>query len=246
MNDELILSKFEDLRKDSSRVIFGYTYYKKDEAPAYIAAHNMRMEAVQLHEGKVLYTRAAPILNAGRGRSNIRFCDKDLVFITSGQRSNILLKQDCLKEGEEAAPASHLGTEEVTCESRLDIIKRVVNLLTSRPFPGLDMRLPDFYRMTKNPERLRLNINKDLLDNLGLDNSASQDKIKEKFLENIGTISYRTDKGYVIPVSWINAGGMLSIDARDLGKCKPKITYIRTIEFFRQYVKNNNWEIECL
>lgn len=246
MNEELILSKFEDLRKDSPRVIFGYTYYHRDKDVNYIAAQNMRLEAVQLKDGKVLYTKAAPILHSGRGLNSVRFCDKGLVFITTGPRTNIVLKEEYLKDDEEAAPATHLGTEEVTCESNIEIIYKVVNLLTSKPFSGLSMRLPDFFRMTKNPSRMRLNINKDLLDHLGLDNTAGSTVIKQKFLDNLDTIAGRTDKGYVVPMEWINAGGMLTVDGRDLGKGKPKITYIRTPEFFSQYVKTHNWEIECL
>ena len=246
MTDDMILSKFESLRKDSPRVILGYTYYCREKELGYIAAHNMRMEIVQLNDGKVLYTRAAPILHVGRGVTSVKFCDHGLVFVTSGQRTNIVLKEEFLKEGEEAAPATHLGSEEVTCDSSIDTLKKVIYLLSSKPFTGLSMRLPDFYRMTKNPSRMRLNINKELLDHLGLDNSAGSDVIKQKFLENIDSIAGKTDKGYVIPMEWINAGGMLTVDGRDLGSGKPRITYIRTLDFFRQYVKTHNWEITCL
>ena len=244
MNDELLLSKFEALRKDSPRVVFGYTYYQRQIEDQYIALHNMRLEIVQVNEGKVLYTRAAPVLNVHRGVSSVVFCDRNVVFITSGPRSNILLKAEYLKENEEATQAAHFGTEEVTCDSSTQTIATVVHMLTGKPFPGLSMRLPDFYRMTKNPERIRLNINKELLENLGLENCTDQEVIKQKFLENINTIAGRTEKGYVIPLAWCYSGGMLAVDKRDLGRTTPKITYIRTIDFLRQYVRSHAWEVQ--
>lgn len=246
MTDEEVLDKFEDLRKTGSVVVYGYRYFKS-KIENYISISNLRLEIIQVNKGRVLYTLAAPILQVSHNKNKILFTDNKLVVVTDGPRANIVLREQYLKDGEEASPVQHFGTTELTVDSDIKLLKYVVEeVYRQGHIAGIGIRLPMFYRCTKNPERLRLNFNETLLENLGLETNCGSAKLKEAFLRNIDTLASKTEKGYVIDFSWVNAGGMVVALATAIGSKRPIETDIRLPAFFNNSVKANGWEIELI
>ena len=240
------LQKFESIRSGPDRVIFGYRYINGKLAEDYVALTNLRLEVVQISDRRVMYNLAAPVLEVRHGKSFIEFHDRDLVIPTEGSRSNILLRSKYLKQGESATPAPKCFYEEVTADSDEKLITRVLDICGKPAFPGIDMRMPQFYRCTKNPSRLRLNYLPELLDALGLESGCSAEELKEAFLGSLQAVARPTNDGWVVPFEWVYAGGMVVTTSLDLGSRIPRLVYVRSNQFFNNYVKAKNWVIECL
>lgn len=240
------LQKFESIRNGPSRVIFGYRYITGKLAEDYVSLTNLRLEIVQISAGRVMYNLAAPVLEVHHGKSFIEFDDSNLVVPTEGSRSNIVLRSRYLKQGEVATPAPRCFYEEVTTDSEEKLITRVLELCSKPAFPGIDMRVPQFYRCTKNPSRLRLNYVPDLLEALGLESGCSAEDLKEAFLGSLQSVARPTDEGWVVPFEWVYAGGMVVTTSLDLGSRIPRLVYVRSNQFFQNYVQAKNWNIKCI
>ena len=238
------LEKLKTIKQAQPQVIFGYRYCHT-KLDNYVSLTNLRFEALQISPDKLLYTMAAPVLEISHGKSFIRFHDKDLVIPTEGDRAGILLRSCYLKEGEAASPAPGCATVEVNEDSAERYIERAVDIFTRPAYPGIDMRLPPFFRCTKNPERLRLNYVPGLLNALGINTKVTAAALKKAFIDNLDSIAATTDGGWVVPFDWVYAGGMVVAAAENLGKKGPKIFYTRSLSFFKNFIKANGWEIEC-
>ena len=238
------LQKLQSIKKSQPQVIFGYRYFHSKIAN-YVSLTNLRLEILQVNEGKVLYTLAAPVLEIRHGKSYVDFHDKGLVLPTEGDRAGILLRACYLKEGEPATLAPACLTVEVNEDTDSKYLQRAVELYGKPAYPGTDMRLPQFFRCTKNPYRLRLNFEPALLSALGLEAGVSAQVLKKTFRENIETVAVPTDGGWVVPFDWVYAGGMVVASAENLGKKMPKIYYTRSVTFFNNFIKANNWNITC-
>lgn len=244
MEIENLLQKLNSIQKAPPAVIFGYRYYHS-KLDGYVALTNLRLEILQINNGSVLYTLAAPVLEIRHGKSFIEFHDKDLVLPLEGPRTGILLRHCYLNENEAASPAPNCESVEITADSDFKHLQRVIDMYERPAYPGIDMRLPPFFRCTKNPSRLRLNYVPELLEALGLPSGASADTLKEAFMQNIHSVAYPTSEGWVVPFDWVYAGGMVVCPAADLGKAKPKIQYIRSVDFFRNFIRAKSWGIIC-
>lgn len=243
MTLEETMEKFVSISNSPSRVIFGYRYFKS-KFQGYVGLSNMRLEMVQIKDRKVKHTMAVPVLEVRYGKCYVVFCDNNVMNVLTGPRANILLRSRFLKSDEVASPASHCGTQEVTLDSDLSLIERCVMFATTPSYPGLDMRVPQLFRCTKHPDRLKLVTSPELLQTIGLPAGSSIEDIKKAFVENISSIASPTDEGWVVPFQWVYAGGMIVADSSTLGKVKPAILYSRTPEFVENWARAHRWEIQ--
>ena len=239
------LQKLESIRRGPPRVIFGYRYCSSKLAD-YVSLTNLRLEIVQVNNGQVQYTMAAPVLEVRHGKNFVEFHDRELVIPVDGPRANILLRSRYLKTGETASPAPMCFTAEVTSDSDERILSRVCDICSKPAFPGIDMRMPVFYRCTKNPSRLRLNYVPELLQALGLEAGTAQEDLKSTFLSSLHSIAIPTDEGWVVPFEWVYAGGMVVTAIADLGKRCPKVLHVRSPQFFNNYVNAKGWLLKCI
>ena len=242
-----ILEKFASLKEGPDKVVFGYRYVRQ-KIENYISITNLRLEILQIKEGKVMLTSAVPVLDISHNKGTVAFCDKDVCFITSGPRTNIIARTKYLKEGEEATPVSFCYAEELTEDSQFDYLKRAVMFNSAEVYPGIDMREPEMFRCSKNPERFRLNFNTQLADLLGVSDTEFKNAnlLKEKFLQKIDTLACKTQEGYVVPFDWIYAGGMVIADASFMGKLKPSAFFIRSNTFLSHWVVAKGWNITVI
>lgn len=243
--NELLIAKFKDIQASTPRVIFGYRYVvNKKLSEAYVPITNLRLEVLQVGGGKVKHTLAVPLLDVRFGKSNIIFADKKVVYVSDGPRANIIIRSWFAKDDEQVTVVPHCGTVTVTEDSKPELLERVCRLWKAPAYPGLDMRVPDMYRCTKNPDRLRLNVTRDLRSALGLKTGVAPEDLKELFMANIESLTVQTDKGYVIPMEWVYAGGMIVADGSTVAKQFPAVCYIRSTEFFKNWCTAHKWDIE--
>lgn len=244
MPDEMLFRKLDTAREAVPRVVFGYRYLGR-RFDGMISITNVRLEIVQAGNGKVTHTLAAPVLSVQRGRIGIRFCDSNLMQVTTGGRAGILIRSEDLRSDEQAHEPGHFGTEEVTENSDEKVLHTVYDFLTGAAYPGYDMRVPALFRVSKNPERLRLNITSELLSALELPAGTNSKVIEKTFLERLDAVAARTQEGgYIFPFEWIHAGGMVCADAKQMGHAKPAVLFTRSGSFFSNWCKANNWQIE--
>lgn len=241
---EMLLQKLKIARESSSRVVFCYKYVWS-RIDDYVSLTNLRLEAIQVRDGKVFHTQAAPVLDVNHGKPRVAFADSGIVQVTSGPRSNIVLRERLLHANETAAPVPFCGTREITESSDEKELQVVYDFLTSAAFPGVDMRMPQLFRITKNPERLRLNITPGLLQALDLDPGTPSKEIQDAFMNRLPSISAQTSEGYVLPFDWVYAGGMIAASITGIGKHKPKVLYTRGMDFFRNWCAAKQWSITC-
>lgn len=247
MQESQVLEKFNCIRTGQDRVVFGYRYVRQ-KIENYISLSNLRLEALQVKDGKVMLTSAAPVLDISHSKGTVAFCDKDVCFITSGPRTNIVIRTKYLKEGEEASPVSSCFSVELTEDSPIEQLRRAVMFGTADAYPGIDMREPEMFRCSKNPERFRLNFNAQLSELLNISETEFKDadKLKQRFLQNIDNLSCKTAEGYVVPFEWIYAGGMVIADAHNMGKLKPNVFFTRSNDFFKNWAAAKGWSITTL
>lgn len=241
------LEKFANLKEGPDKVVFGYRYVRQ-KIENYISITNLRLEILQVKGGRVMLSSAVPVLDISHNKGTVAFCDKDVCFITSGPRTNIIARTKYLKEGEEATPVSFCYAEELTEDSQLDYLKRAVMFHSADAYPGIDMREPEMFRCSKNPERFRLNFNTQLAELLGSSENEFKNAtvFKEKFIKNIDSLACKTKEGYVVPFDWIYAGGMVIADASFMGKLKPSTFFIRSNTFLEHWAMAKGWNITIL
>ena len=243
MNPE-VLEKFISIKDGPCQTLFGWRYFNH-KLEDYVAISNLRLEMVQKLPDKILYTLAAPVMEVSHGKAEIRYYDKDLVFVTKGRKANIIMRSCYLKDSDEAVPAPSCGTVEVTEDSDERYIERVTDLFSNPAFPGLDMRVPDYFRCSKDPSRLRLNFSASLRQALGLPSNVTAEELKEAFMENLQNVASATSEGWVVPFEWVYAGGMVVVPAVNMGKRRPKLVYVRSNQFVENFIKANQWKIRC-
>lgn len=242
-----ILEKFNSLKEGPEKVIFGYRYIRQ-KVEDFVSISNLRLEILQVKDGKVMLSSAVPVLDINYGKGSIAFCDKDVCFITSGPKANIILRNKHLKPDEEASPVSYCYNMLLNENSQISYLKKAVTMANAPAYPGLDMREPEVYRCSKNPERFRLNWTKGLSEALGIGNNKVKDNetLKKLFLEKLDSLAIKTEEGYVVPFNWIYAGGMIIADAKNMGKYQPSVYYKRSVDFLRNWAAARNWSITTL
>ena len=243
MNDCELISKLESLKQSPSRIVFGYRYYK-NKLDNYIGISNLRLEITAVNKGKITYTLAAPLLQVSHGKNKVLFVDHGAVYVLDGPKANIILREEYAPEDCTVSTVAHMGTTEVTPDTDLKLLETVINRLTSPAYPGLDMRLPRFYRCTKNPNRLRLNDTAELLSALGVEVSDGAEVIQQAFQNNLDAVAGKTSQGYVFPFEYVNAGGMIVAEANNMGNKRPTELYVRSVPWFKNYASASGWEIQ--
>lgn len=240
-----VLEKFESLKQQEGVAIFGYRYYHSKLAD-YVSLANLRLELLQIGKGKVLYTLAAPVMEVSRGSCSIKYDDCDLVVPQNSDRAGIVIRNRYLRDGEDAAPVANCGTWELTEDSDERLLYRAADMAGKPAYPGTDMREPPYYRCSKNPSRIRLNYNADLLAALGLAPTVRAQELKEAFLNKLSQVASPTDEGWVVPFNWVYAGGMVVVPANDMGKKCPKVLYRRSTDFVRNFAAAKGWNLTCV
>lgn len=246
MTVEQAMEKLKSMQQSPNKVVFGYRYIRH-KIEDFISISNLRLEVLQIKDGNIKFTSAAPVLDIAHSKGSVAFCDKGVCFITEGARANIILRTKYLKENEEAAPVSFCYSKDIDENSSIEEIKKAAMFNSAAAYPGLDMREPDLYRCSKNPDRFRLNLNQGLVDALGVSKGIKDEAhLKQLFMQNLDALAIKTEEGYVVPFNWIYAGGMVIADAKHMGKLKPSVFYTRTNEFFKNWVTARGWNIDTL
>ena len=240
-----VLEKFKSLKEQQGTVLFGYRYYHSKLA-SYVSLTNLRLEILQVGKDKVQYTLAAPVLEVSKGSCSIKYDDSDLVIPTDSDRAGIVIRNCYLNEGEDAAPVPNCGSWEIDEDSDERYLTRVVDMFSKPAYPGIDMREPPYFRCSKNPGRIRLNYNSDLLAALGLPATVNSQVLKKTFMDKLQQVASPTDEGWVVPFAWVYAGGMVVVPANDLGKKCPKVIYRRSSDFLRNFTMAKGWKIKCI
>lgn len=239
-----LYDKLNVARESPPRIIFGYRYYWS-VMDDFISLNNIRLEIYQLGNGRVLHTLAVPYLASNHGKSEVVFSDHGMVQITTGNRGSIVTKDIRLKPDEDANPVAHCGTTEIDENASEKELGAFYAVAVGAALPGLDMRMPDVFRLSKYPERLKFNVCSSLLQSLNLPAGTSLQKLQEEAREHIKELSVATSCGYALPFDWIHAGGMCAVSKVGIGK-KVKLWHTRSADFFRNWCCAKGWDVECV
>ena len=239
-----ILEKIESA-KTKDCVLFGWKYRNSKLEKKYVSLTNIRFEAVQIHNGKMLFTQAAPIIRLVRGKSSVVYYDKDVLTITEGKRAGINVLSSTLLDGEVAHEASALGTVEITSDTDSRILTKVAEMLEAGGYPGIDMREPEYFRCTKRPEKLKLNFSSNLMEIINAKPGASAQEMRESFLASLPTLGMPTTSGWVIPYDYVFSGGMVIADGTAVIKSN-NFLQERSYTYFLSYINTRGWNIQTI
>lgn len=239
-----ILEKI-DSAKTRDCVLFGWKYKNSKLEKKYVSLTNIRFEALQIHNGKILFTQAAPVIRLVRGRSSVVYYDKDVLTITEGKRAGINVLSSTLLDGEVAHEASSLGTVEITADTEERVLTKVADMLAAGGYPGIDMREPEYFRCTKHPEKLKLNFSSDLMQAVKAKPGSTAQELRECFLAALPTVGLPTTSGWVIPYDYVFSGGMVIADGIAVLKNNAFLQE-RPYSYFLSYVNTHGWNLTTI
>lgn len=240
-----ILEKIESAKASKDCVLFAWRYKNSKLEKKYVSLTNIRFEAIQIHNGKMLFTQAAPVIRLVRGKSSVVYYDKDVFTITEGKRAGINVLSSTLLEGEVAHEASSLGTIEVTADTDARVLSKIADMLSVGGYPGIDMREPEYFRCTKRPEKLKLNFSSDLMQAIKAKPGSTTQELKESFLAALPTIGLPTTSGWVVPYDYVFSGGMVIADGTVVIKSNAFLQE-RPYAYFLGYVNTHGWNIQTI
>lgn len=240
------IEKINNAKQMQDRVLFAWRFKDRKLEGKYVSLTNLRLEVLQIHNGRMLYTQAAPILKCVRGSNEVCYYDNNVMIITAGKRAGITVLAETLKDGEEAHLASMLGTVEITNDTDTNYINKAYTMLVDGGYPGRDMRVPQLFRCTKQPKSLKVNYTTDLLKLIKAPAGATSDQLENCFVNSINKIGTATSSGFVIPFEYVYAGGMVVADGTGVTKNGTSYMQERSYDFFQQYVKFHDWKIQLI
>ena len=229
---------------EEPQVLFRWRYLGNKIAGQFISITNLRLETVQIEKGKVLLSQSAPVVIMHQGKPLVIMKSDNITHITTGLRGGIVISGCSLREGEEGHVPKMSGSRYLNEESSVDDINIAYDMCSEEPYPGIDMRMPELFRCSANYSKFKPAMSPELYDVLGLYNPTT-DVVQRAFIEDISKFSIKTAVGYIVPYSYVHAGGMIVVDGSNITRTG-SVVYKRSLDFFKTYIRNKKWEIETV
>ena len=109
-------TKLTRLQTNADLALYKWTAGKFRMAGEFVLLSNLRLNTLACDGGRVTLSVAAPVLYMDRGRTVIRFLDRDVLTVTEGPRKGINVLGRFLQEDENAVPATYCMHKEIRNE----------------------------------------------------------------------------------------------------------------------------------
>lgn len=236
--------KLERLRAETSLVLYKWTCGKTRVADGYILLSDLRLNVLVGDRGRVIYSVAAPVLYMDRGLPVISFRDHDVLTVTDGARKGINILGQFLRDDEHAVPAKFCTTREILDEHQPAwLVDKVLSLGCSPVYPVGRIIMPELFRISRQPETLRLVFSKHLIHAIGGKEGDTIDVLRRKFIENKEAIGTRTDSGYVIAYDHVASGGCCVAASKGITLRSGSVVHMMPLGAFRVELRQRKWII---
>ena len=244
MEKEEKLNKLRQIEENC--MLFRWKYMGNKVSNQFISISNLRLETLQFKDGSIMLNQSVPVVIMSKGRPSVVMHSSNVTHITTGSRGGIVITGCNLRDDEEGHIPKATGDFLITKDTPDDILDVALDIAQRDYVPGIDMRMPELFRCSANHNKLKPALSKELLQLLNLDfDDVTIEELQEAFARKIGEFSIQTSIGYIIPYSYIHAGGMIVVDGRCLTKAG-SVVYKRSLDFFNRYCENHKWEIKQL
>lgn len=206
-----MLDKIERLARADDFVIYRWITHGKRIENQYYRLADVRLQGIRYGAGKVSLFEAAAIPIASGPPNRLLLRSSGIFSILDGDHAGLLSTE--VPEGASFAVAQHTGVEEITQSSPRHKLELVRTLVTSPYLPVCTIVLPNMYRLTRNPARLRLHVTQDLLDAWSLPQGCSSADIDRAFQQYLDTCASNTGSGYIVPADMVHSGGTIVCDS---------------------------------
>ncbi len=213
-------------------------------AGTFIPLSELRLNVLTCTDGKIVYSSAAPILYIDKGRPVVQFRDSDLLTIIAGPRKGINIISPLLQEKEQAISTRHYGAVEVVDDNVPDWLEnKILHMGTSATYPVTQVKLPELFRISRNPEALKPIFSTAMLRNIGGTKEDSAEQLLTKFHANIDLFGHYTDEGIVISNDYVITGGCCVLSGIGIDPQQGSAVHYMTLKDFKATRKSKHWKI---
>lgn len=241
-----LYDKLQRLKRMQDLALFKWVCGSKRVAHNFILLSDLRLNTLTCHDGRVVFSSAAPILFMERNRPVIQFRDSDVMTVLNGPRKGINILSRFLQPGEEAAACRYCEWREVVdssyCPKWLE--EKIMSIGNSPTYPVSKIIMPELFRISKKPETLKPIFTSSFIDEIGGSRSDSMQQLLQKFYENLELFGYHTDEGYVISNDYIATGGCCVAASKGINARTGSSVHMMTIRAFTADIGRRHWSIQ--
>jgi hypothetical protein len=237
-------TKLTRLQTNADLALYKWTAGKFRMAGEFVLLSNLRLNTLACDGGRVTLSVAAPVLYMDRGRTVIRFLDRDVLTVTEGPRKGINVLGRFLQEDENAVPATYCMHKEIRNEKLPKwIVDKVMSMGCSPVYPVSRIITPELFRISKHPETLKPVFNTAMLKAIGGTRDDSVATLMRKFQANLDMFGAQTDNGFVIANDYIATGGCCVAAARGLSLRSGSLVHMMPLSLYRQELLERHWTV---
>lgn len=237
-------TKLSRLRTKEDLVLYKWTCGHGRVADMFIPLSNLRLNVLTCNGGRVYYSIAAPILYLDKGRSVIRFLDKDVLTVVSGDRLGVNILSRFLHEGEEAVPAQYCTSREIDGDKHPKWLEqKIMSMGCSPVYPVSGLIMPELFRMSRSLDGIKPLFTSTMLAAIGASRTDSVERLIELFRDHFELFGVSTPSGYVIPNEFVSAGGLCVAASRGVGMKSGSVVHSIPLTLFRQAMESRKWNI---
>lgn len=238
--------KLETLMNQPGLTLYRWIPGRSRMANEFIPLSEMRLVSVSCaRRGELWYSMAAPVLYLDKGFPKVMMADSDVYTILEGKRPGVNVFSRLLRKGEKAKQTTRCCSGMVT--DRDVGPKHVQNMVMSLdervPTPVCRIVVPDMFRISKDPVRLKPRITQELLTVIGSRPSDSPDEVRRKFLQALPLLGADTGDGWVVPADYVVAGGCVVVGSRGISARAGSVVHAVATDLFRMDVLQRSWSV---
>ena len=237
-------TKISRLRTKEDLVLYKWTCGKSRIADMFIPLSNLRLNTLTCNGGRVYFSSAAPVLYMDRGRSVIKFSDRDVLTITDGDRKGINILSHFIHENESAVQAQYCMNKEIDGDKQSKWLEqKIMSLGCSPVYPVSSIVMPELFRLSRNLESIKPLFTSAMLAAIGANRTYSVERLLELFREHFELFGTSTSVGYVIPNDFVAAGGLCVAASRGMGLKSGSVVHSIPWTIYREIVESRKWVI---
>ena len=236
--------KLGNLAKNRNLALFKWTAGGSRLAGKLIRLSDLRLNVLAIDGDRITLSISAPVVVYEHGRQRVRFFDYDVVTVVEGERKGLNVLTEYLKDNEKFTPCSLCTSRKIDNADQPGwVSKRVLSMGCSPLVPVSSLVVPNIYRLTKDPSRLRLVLSKSLVAALGKKPTDSHEEIAHAFCSAGQWFGEWTEEGFLVPEEYVASGGMGVILPTGITAKSGSLVHCVPLNLLREDLARRRYEI---
>ena len=201
--------KLGNLARNRNLALFKWTAGGSRMAGKLIRLSDLRLNVLSVDGDRITLSISAPVVVYEHGRQKVKFLDRGVVTVTEGERKGLNLMVSHVRDNEKFVACSLCASRRIDSANQPSwVAKRVLSMGCSPLVPVTKLVVPNIYRLTRDPNKLRLVLTRGLVEALGKKMTDPLEEIRAAFISAGHWFGEWTDEGFLVPEQYVASGGM--------------------------------------